>query len=205
MESYRRNLTGVKDVDLLILSGLDDRDLFNFCQTDQYARRLCQDENFWKQRFLKKYRKFEKNEKNEDRTWKDFYLKITKYLPTEENGWNNFYIDSILKMDKDGLDPIDDYDLYHFFENTAIEFIKSKMVEHLDSVATQGREDDEKEALTSEEFEEFVDNNWERIDEAAKKMYNTYKEEDDMTELINPERDWYSEWLEDLTMELYAL
>ena len=69
--------TGVKDVDLKILSELDDMSLLKFCTTSKYAKKLCEDEIFWLNRTLSKYGRLEKNPK---RTWKNLYLKLTYYL-----------------------------------------------------------------------------------------------------------------------------
>ena len=69
--------TGIKDLDLKILSELDDASLLNFCQTSTYGKKLCENETFWFNRTLQKYGKVEKNPK---RTWKNLYLKLAYYL-----------------------------------------------------------------------------------------------------------------------------
>jgi len=69
--------TGIKDVDLKILSELDDMSLLNFCKTSTYGKKLCENEIFWFNRTLSKYGKVEKNPK---RSWKNLYLKLTYYL-----------------------------------------------------------------------------------------------------------------------------
>lgn len=48
-------LTGIRGVDLTILSDLDDRDLFNFCLSNKEASDICRDENFWRSRFYQRY------------------------------------------------------------------------------------------------------------------------------------------------------
>lgn len=71
-------LTGVKDVDLKILSEVGDRELFTVCDSkDVYIRRICKDENFWKNRLLKKYGQKAVELKPEKRSWKNHYLQIT--------------------------------------------------------------------------------------------------------------------------------
>jgi len=72
-----RSLTKIKDIDLKIMADMDDRTLLEFCQTHRYSRELCNNELFWKKRLTKKYGIFNKNE---DRTWKQFYMKIIYYL-----------------------------------------------------------------------------------------------------------------------------
>ena len=66
-------MTEIKDVDLLILSKLDDRDLLNFCMTSKYGKYLCKNEDFWRNRFMKKYSDKVKY-RDISKTWKHFYL-----------------------------------------------------------------------------------------------------------------------------------
>ena len=78
-------LSGQKDVDFIILSKLNDRDLLSVCITDKYANRLCNNEDFWRNRFITKYG-VDYIKYNTLKTWKRFYLLIVKYL----NGTNNW-------------------------------------------------------------------------------------------------------------------
>jgi histidinol phosphatase-like PHP family hydrolase len=72
--------TGNKDVDLITLSKLNDRDLFKICLevNNKYLNYICNDEHFWKKRANKnmpdliKYRK-------ENQRWKKFYVQMIKY------------------------------------------------------------------------------------------------------------------------------
>ncbi len=68
-------LTGIKDVNLLVLTNLDDESLLNLCQVNKEASRICEDENFWRNRFMGKYGKFNKAS---NVTWKRLYLKSLK-------------------------------------------------------------------------------------------------------------------------------
>jgi hypothetical protein len=77
-----RSLTKTRDIDKKILDDLDDKSLLNFCKTSKYGEMLCQDETFWKRRFISK---FGAADKNPDRKWKDFYLKIVYYLDKYKN------------------------------------------------------------------------------------------------------------------------
>ena len=72
---HRKFLSGVKDVDLLILMNLDDESLFSACQVNKDAARICKDENFWRTRFLNKYGNFNKAN---NMTWRELYLKARK-------------------------------------------------------------------------------------------------------------------------------
>ena len=47
--------TGIKNVDLMIIARLDDKDLVSVCRTSKRAKTICNDENFWRNRILVKY------------------------------------------------------------------------------------------------------------------------------------------------------
>ena len=51
-------LTGNKDADFLILMQLNDYEIGKVCQVNKYVKSLCDDDNFWRNRFMKKYNKF---------------------------------------------------------------------------------------------------------------------------------------------------
>ncbi len=72
--------TPIKDLDLKILSDLNDRDLISFCLTDKTANKLCQDENFWRNRFINRFGYEMMKYKPEERTWKKHYLTIISDL-----------------------------------------------------------------------------------------------------------------------------
>ena len=48
-------LTGRKDPDFIILSNLNDGDLLSVCLTNKYAYSLCNNEDFWRNRFIAKW------------------------------------------------------------------------------------------------------------------------------------------------------
>ena len=79
-----RSLTQIRDVDLKILSELDDRDLLNYCKTHKYGNELCNNEDFWRNRLQAKFPGAEKY-KSPKRTWKNYYLKIIYYLNKYES------------------------------------------------------------------------------------------------------------------------
>ena len=110
-------LTGIKDTDLLILEKLDDRSLFSYCQTNQYANNVCQDENFWRNRLITKYGIETAELKNIDRSWKDFYLKLVyfdeTYTPEKAS----------LEAAKKGYD-----DLFFYFSKFINEYNKTRTI-----------------------------------------------------------------------------
>ena len=79
MEVIERSLTGIKDVDLKILSELDDKSLLNFCQTSKYGNQLCQNEIFWINRIDRRY-PYLKEFKKEDESWRRFFIRMTYYI-----------------------------------------------------------------------------------------------------------------------------
>jgi hypothetical protein len=87
---FEKTLSGIKDVDLKILSELDDETLLNFCITSQYGKELCKDESFWRNRLIKQYPD-SFSFKNPERTWKSWYLNLTYFL--------NKYGDNFLSME----------------------------------------------------------------------------------------------------------
>ncbi len=75
-------LTGIKDVDLKILEELNDQELFSFCLVNTEANKLCSNEVFWRNRFIKRFGKFS-GIKPEKRSYKNFYLSLIKELGKE--------------------------------------------------------------------------------------------------------------------------
>ena len=71
-----RAFTQIRDVDLKILSELDDRSLLNSCATNKYVYNICKDENFWRNRFIKKYGEHAASYKPADRSWKNHYMQL---------------------------------------------------------------------------------------------------------------------------------
>ena len=68
--------TKIKDVDLRILSELNDRDLLNVCVTNKYAHKICQDEHFWRNRLVSQYGDKVFKYKFKDMNWKNYYMQI---------------------------------------------------------------------------------------------------------------------------------
>ena len=74
-------LTGIKDVDFLILRQLSDVDLQNLSFCSKEGNNIVSHGEFWKRRFLERYGKAEKTD---HRTWKNFYFMV-KYLHREND------------------------------------------------------------------------------------------------------------------------
>lgn len=54
-------LTGLKDLNLTIMMELDDRDLLSLCSTNKEIYNLCNNEMFWRKRFIKRFGKRQLN------------------------------------------------------------------------------------------------------------------------------------------------
>lgn len=69
-------LTGLKDLNLTIMMELDDRDLLSLCSTNKEIYNLCNNETFWRKRFIKRFGKTAAEYKPADRKWKNHYMKV---------------------------------------------------------------------------------------------------------------------------------
>ena len=67
----------IKDVDFIIMMELNDKDLYNLCQINKYGKKLCSNEDFWRNRLWKYYGKIYPEE---GQKWKEFYLKLVYYM-----------------------------------------------------------------------------------------------------------------------------
>ena len=54
-------ITKNKDTDFIIMMKLDDKSLLNYCLTDKSGKKLCDNEDFWRNRTHKIYGDVEKN------------------------------------------------------------------------------------------------------------------------------------------------
>jgi len=65
-----------KDVNIEIMNRLDDKSLGNFCRINPLAKKICDDENFWRNRIyiiFKNHAVEVLKNKKEGQTYKDFY------------------------------------------------------------------------------------------------------------------------------------
>lgn len=77
-------LSGNKDTDTLILMKLNDNDLANICRVNSYIHSLCEEDNFWRNRVLYRF-KLPIDTVNEIKNylewpWKEYYLQLTDLL-----------------------------------------------------------------------------------------------------------------------------
>lgn len=140
--SASKNFTQIKDLDLKILSELNDRDLLNICLTNKYFSRLCQNEDFWRNRFLTKfgnrtlkYKGFSKNG-NPLNYWENILI-------LSEKTWKKFYLTVISDLKKYKTDPWEFFNIvsWHLNDYDAPLFIYSdrlsKMLSKLEQAPEQ--------------------------------------------------------------------
>ena len=151
-------ISGYKDTDLIILSKLDDKTLFSFCKIENsYIRKLCNDENFWRQRVKER---FGIVKKNENRTWKNLYLNIIHY--SDKYG----IYDSMIKFNM--LDEgKKNQDLLSFFEFQVLKRVYSKMIDML-------RENLKINRFTEKERNEYIKRHNLDINKAAKEALDMW-------------------------------
>ncbi len=82
MRSKSQNsLTGIKDLDKLIVSYLPYKDIINFCKTCKYANKVICDEDFFRNLIYDKYRNTVKYKNYvKKNTWKSYFYIITNYI-----------------------------------------------------------------------------------------------------------------------------
>lgn len=88
-------VTYIKDVDLIILSNLDVKDVLNLCSTCKYTNSLLTHDLLWKNLFLKRYGSIEKSQ---SKTWKYLYMTLTTYLKIKSVHPHNSNSDTELQM-----------------------------------------------------------------------------------------------------------
>ena len=124
-----------KDELFEILNKLDDKDLLNFCSINRKYQEICQNEDFWRNRFFSKYGNQYGFYKPKNRTWRNLYLTLVYYenkyrfsqqLPLDDYVRKGQLYDEIFKKDED-LIPI-----FMLFLNTNIRNIRSLLKEYRD-------------------------------------------------------------------------
>ena len=73
-------LTESKDANLLIMENLTDREVISLCLVNKSAKKLCDNENFWRNRFIKNHgQENMKYFQDSKKSWKKIYLSLVKY------------------------------------------------------------------------------------------------------------------------------
>ena len=91
------SFTRIKDLDLEILSKMDDRELGRICSTDKYFSNLCKNDMFWKNRTIRRFAKYFGNDlekyflMSEKTTWRDYYISIVNFLENIYSGKIVYY------------------------------------------------------------------------------------------------------------------
>jgi hypothetical protein len=119
-----KTLTGIKDVDRMILSDLeDDRDLLSMCSTNKYIFNLC-DDRLFRNRLYQKYPGAAQY-KPKDIDWKQYYFEVA------------YWVNKLLE-DKDFQyttgDPVMYYTLLTGYDSISSKLLKSVKLGYLDIV-----------------------------------------------------------------------
>jgi ankyrin repeat protein len=135
-----------KNLDNLVLNALadnmDDRTLFTFCKTDKYFNsKICKDEKFWLRRLRSKYPLLEQF-KNKNESYRDFFLKMSKYnykleeefeipyIPTDRYNPEEFYLENV--VNNKNQDIFTDA-MYYAILAKNLEIVK-KLIEKIDDI-----------------------------------------------------------------------
>lgn len=76
-------LTGIKDVDMIILNKLEDVDLVKMCQMNKQADEICKNQNFWLNRIRIKFPYLGLNVLNKyrnNRSWSEYYIEDLRQI-----------------------------------------------------------------------------------------------------------------------------
>ncbi len=87
-----QSLTGNKDVDRLIVSYLDSKDIFEFCKTCKYANRQVCNEHFFRNLVYNKYQNTIKyKDYVKTTTFRQYYYSVVYYIDKLEKEYNFDY------------------------------------------------------------------------------------------------------------------
>ena len=133
MINIRTGITGIKDTDFIILSNLNDRDVVNMCQVNRYSRELCNNENFWMNRTIKRFARFSKSIKqdrvNLNLKWKEFYIKLVNITKYFYNFYNSDFYNIVPNRTNiiEIIFPDTEYSLsMHLFDNIGEIFLSNR-------------------------------------------------------------------------------
>ena len=65
--------SGLSDIDINILSNLNDKDLIKVCNINKYAASLCENDELWKIKIVNKFGEEALNYKEADKSWRQQY------------------------------------------------------------------------------------------------------------------------------------
>ena len=75
-------MLGLKELDILVLENLDDKDLVSYCKTNKAANRVCQDQSFWYNRLRLKFPQIDLEIMAEVKSgnWSDIYIQMVQFV-----------------------------------------------------------------------------------------------------------------------------
>ena len=79
--------TGNKNVDYEILNRLDDKSLLSYCSTSKHYKEICNNQDYWKNRFFNKHGKYLAREivdrYKHNKSWSEYYIEISSKVNTK--------------------------------------------------------------------------------------------------------------------------
>ena len=88
------SFSGIKDVDREILLAMTDKDLLKSCSLNKYLFNVVCDDNFFYQRLSLKYpNSLKYYSKEQDKNYRDYYLKVIYWISKMKENYGYSYID----------------------------------------------------------------------------------------------------------------
>ena len=159
-------LTGNKNTDYEVLYNLDDYNLGNMCQVNQYTRELCANDVFWMNRTLRRFTPIfgtveaikNYKEQNNFNTWRKYYIDLVNFM-------ENFYQVPNKNINRDDHSKIAHYitektEKYAYCYETSksdcpLDWLKQDFIDlnqMLDSILNQDKEVEQKRELVLKIF-----------------------------------------------------
>lgn len=86
--------------------------------------------------------------------------------------------------------------------------VRNTMIKELRSQLRMKQDEDEEEYYNAKfdgvEFEDYLNQNKDKLEEAVEYMYSTFEEDDELDDLKNVELDWYREFVAEIFTDLYS-
>ena len=201
MSKIIKGFSNIKDVDLSILIELNDHDLLSACLTNKYIYSICQDDQFWRKRLIKRfgesYLKYkvlasQKSGSQEHKELKSSQ-KSKELTPSQKSKELKHSQKSSSKEHKEYKEPT--WKEYYMQIIIDLDGIRQAMKKQLINDLTIGRIDQGMRPVSDMYIAEFLEYNNANIENGVREMYEVYREVGELEDLRTAENDWYQEFL----------
>ena len=210
LTSYPKGFSGIKDVDLQILSNLDDKDLFNACLSNKYLNNICKTSDmFWKNRIINNLGAEYLQDKL---SFRDYYIQFIMLLNLDdlalinkciENKYSYICDDELFwkkRLEKRFGIKYDEFKnaettwkTYYLDIINYLNRFRRGMKREIKSTLTEIRKYNENlKPYKEEKIKKFIKKNNERIEAAVIDMFDTLRNEND---LANIDSELYRQYL----------